>query len=160
MKKIESTFLSILIILIFFYSSCNKNLEKSAITTNDTEYAIEFDHHAIENSTGCQFNILKAKTLGYIPLHKFYWISLENKIPNQKLEELADAIIKETIKESPKTYHSFTLHFLLESELLKRAENLKCFARATFLPEGSWGKVGRVAIENYEDYQLTCQTFE
>jgi len=151
MKKVGASFLLINFILIIFSSSCNKETK----ITNQPLSVETVDIHAIENLTGCQFNILKSQTLGYIPLHKFYWVSLKDEANNQKLNELAEAIIKETIYQNPKTFHSFTIHFFLENELKESVEKSNIFARANFLPEGSWVKVGRVPIKEYEDYKLT-----
>ncbi len=152
MKKIGITFLLLNCILIIFLSSCKKETK----ITNQSLSVNTIDIHTIENLTGCQFNILKSESLGYIPLHKFYWISLKDEVNNQKLNELAEAIIKETIYKKPNTFYSFTIHFFLESELKESVEKSKSFARANFLPEGSWVKVGQTPIEDYNDYELTC----
>ena len=166
MKKIRGNiFLLILILIICFFLAKFGSLIISSVSSKNElgktanivylplpEYEINIK--AIENSTGCSFRILKTESLGYIPHHKFYWICLKKELPNKKLEELADAIIRDTILKKPKTYHSFTLHFFLENKLKKRVEKSKRFAKANFLPEGNWIKVGRTPIENYEDYEL------
>ena len=121
---------------------------------------IEIDIRKIENLTGVQFNILKTKTIGYMPLHKFYWVCLKKKVSSQKVKELADSIIKEIIAKKPKTYHSFTVHFFWEDELCESVEKSKSFARANFLPEGDWTKVGRVLTDDYKDYNLTFTSLE
>ena len=154
MKKIRVFFFLFNFILIISSFSCKSESGKAANIVNLPLPEYEININAIENSTGCFFKVLKSETLGYIPLHKFYWICLREELDNQKVEELANAIIRDTILKKPKTYHSFTLHFFLESDLKKRVEKSKRFAKANFLPEGSWIKVGRIPIENYEDYEL------
>ena len=114
--------------------------------------AAEIDIQQIENSTGIQFFILKSQTVGYMPRHRFYWVCVENEISRQKTEELAQAIITETISSHPQTYHSFMIHFFLKSELRETVENSKSYAQATYLPEGSRQKIRRIAVENYDDY--------
>jgi hypothetical protein len=79
---------------------------------------------------------------------------LRQKINPSKLEQLATVIIKETIANKLKTYHSFTIHFFLEEKLKDTLEKSECCARAYFLPEGNWLKVGRVPIDDYKNYKL------
>jgi len=95
-----------------------------------------------------------------MPLHKFYWVCLPKKVSTQKVQELADSIIKETIAKKPKAYHSFTVHFFWEDELGECVEKSRSFARANSLPEGDWTKVGRVPIDDYKDYELTYTPLE
>ena len=154
MKKIGIALLFINFALIISFFSCGKGVEKEAKITNAQVAVDEIDIQKIVNLTGCQFKILKSETIGYIPLHKFFWICLKDEVKNQKLEELADAIVRNIILKKPKTYHSFTIHFFLEREFTESIKNSKCFARANFLPEGSWLKVGRTHIDDYADYQL------
>ena len=154
MKKIRVYFLLINIILIISSLSCKNESQKASNIVNLPLPEYEINTKAIENSTGCSFRILKTESHGYVPLHKFYWICLKDEVNNQKLEELADVIIRSAILKKPKTYHSFTIHFFLESELKKCAEKSKSYAKANFLPEGSWIKVGQIPIENYNDYEL------
>jgi hypothetical protein len=52
------------------------------------------------------------------------------------------------------------VHFFLESELKETTEASTPFARATYLPEGNWVKVGRASIEDYKDYRLTLTRLE
>ena len=160
MKKISSVFLFINFVLIIFCSSCGKELEKETKITNAQVAVDEIDIQKIARLTGCQFKILKSETIGYIPHHKFFWTCLEDEVTSQKLHELAEAIIKETIYKKPKTFHSFTIHFFLESGVEGSAEKPKYFARANFLPEGGWVKVGRVLTEDYNDYELTITSVE
>jgi len=160
MKKVGTIIVLISFTTIIFCLSCKKApLEKSMLQTAQLA-GIEIDIRKIENLTGVQFNILKTETIGYTPRHKFYWVSLKKKVSGQKVKELADSIIKEIIAKKPKTYHSFTIHFLREHELGESVEGSKSFARANFLPEGDWAKVGRVPITEYKDYKLTITLIE
>ena len=152
MKKVGTILLHLSFVLIIFSMSCKKFSENPLLQKNPL-VGVEIDIQKIENLTGVQFKILKMETIGYMPLHKFYWVCLKKKANSQMVEELADSIIKETIAKKPKTYHSFTIHFFWEDELGERVEQSKSFARANFLPEGDWTKVGRAPID---DYKLTC----
>ncbi len=116
----------------------------------------EIDSEKIAADVGVRFRVIKTEALGESPRHKFYWVAVAEKPAGPKLEELATAIVRETIAARPRTYHSFTVHFFLEGELKEIAEKSTPFARATYLPEGSWLKVGRASIEDYKDYRLTC----
>ena len=57
------------------------------------------------------------------------------------------------------TYHSITIHFFLETDLRKKIDKSEPCARTSFLPEGGWSQVGRIPINNYEKYELTCEFF-
>jgi hypothetical protein len=120
----------------------------------------DIDVLKIENLTGIQFKILKTETIGYRPRHRFCWACLPKKVSSQKVKELAKSIIEEIIAKKPKTYHSFTVHFFWEDDLGDCIEKSKSFARANYLPEGSWIKVGRVPIDDYKDYTLTFTSLE
>jgi hypothetical protein len=118
--------------------------------------AAEIDSEKIAADVGVRFRVIKTKALGESPRHKFYCVAVAEKTAGPKLEELAAAIVRETIAARPRTYHSFTVHFFWENELKETPEKSTPFARATYLPEGSWLKVGRASIEDYKDYRLTC----
>ncbi len=160
MKKIGAIFILISFTFITFSLSCNKELEKEAIFKAIQLVGAEIDTQKIINLTGIQFKILKTETIGYEPLHRFYWVCLPKKVNSQKVNELSDAIIKEIIARKPKTYHSVTIHFFLEDELTERVESSKSFARANFLPEGEWVKVGRASIDDYKSYRIICTILE
>ncbi len=113
------------------------------------------DVDKIQKELNLKFKILKTDVIGYMPIHRFYWVSLAEKVPREKVELLAHRLIEETIAKQPKTFHSFTIHFFWEQDLKDRVELSPSFARATFLPSGDWQKVGRVPIEDYKDYKLT-----
>jgi hypothetical protein len=144
-----STFFAILIY------ACKKEPEKGSKFETPLLVGAEIDIQNVESTIGCKFKILKTETIGYTPLHKFYWVCLKKGVANEKVKELADAIIKETITQKPRTFHSFTIHFFWEDELAGSVEKSRRFARANFLPEGSWLKVGRVPLDDYKRYKLT-----
>ncbi len=159
MKKVGTIFVLISFTFIIFSLSCKKEPSEKPILETAPLAGVEIDMQKIENLTGIQFKILKTETIGYEPLHKFYWVCLPKKVSNQKVKELADSIIREIIAKKPKTYHSFTIHFFWEEELAERVERSKSFARANFLPEGSWLKVGKAPIDDYKVYKLTLTSF-
>lgn len=158
---VSAVFLKFLIlILIVFSLSCKKEPEKQISREISPSLATEIGIQQIESSVGIQFTILKTQTVGYMPRHRFFWVCVENEISQQKTEELAQAIITETISSYPQTYHSFLIHFFLKSELRETVENSKSYAQATYLPEGSRQKIRRIAVDNYDDYKLTCIFFD
>lgn len=164
MKKggiiIKISLLIYFLILTIFSSSCKKESPKEPTIETAALVGAEIDAKKIESLTGIPFKILKTETIGYRPLHKFYWICIREKVNNQKVKKLANTVIKETINKKPKTFHSFTIHFFWEDELTETIEKSKSFARATFLPEGGWLKVGRVPLDDYKNYTLICSFLE
>ena len=155
MKKAGTILCIIIFIFIIFSLSCKKESSEKPMLETSPLVVAEIDIQKIESLINVQFKILKTETVGYEPLHKFYWVSLQEKINNQNVRELANAFIKETIARKPRTYHSFTIHFFLKDELTDCVEKSKCFAHANFLPEGGWVKVGRLPIDDYKSYKLT-----
>ncbi len=160
MKKVGTIFVLISFTFIIFSLSCKKEPSEKSLLQTTPLVGAEIDTQKIINLTGIQFKILKTETIGYRPLHRFYWICLPKKVNSQKVNELSDAIIKEIIVRKPKTYHSVTIHFFLEDELAECVESSKSFARANFLPEGDWTKVGRVSIDDYKSYRIICTILE
>ncbi len=160
MKKVGTIFILISFTFITFSLSCKKEPSEKPILETAPLAGVEIDMQKIENLTGIQFKILKTETIGYMPLHRFYWVCLPKKANSQKVKELSNAITKEIIAKKPKTYHSFTIHFFWGDELAECVERSKSFARANFLPEGSWFKVGRAPIDDYKDYKLTLTSLE
>jgi len=163
MKKRKYIYIFINLYFIFILSislSCKKEAPGEAKVETAPIVAAEIDVKQIEDLTGVKFKILKTKSIGYMPLHKFYWCGLNEKISHQRLNELAYEIVKETIASKLKTYHSFTIHFFLLDKLEEDLEKSECCARATFLPEGSWLKIGRVPIDDYKSYKLNCTFFK
>ncbi|MFX0132884.1 MAG: hypothetical protein ACFFDN_04490 [Candidatus Hodarchaeota archaeon] len=158
-KKGAILFLIILFLIILSFA-CKKEPERAVEFQKETWVEPEIDIRKINTLTGVEFKILKTQTIGYIPLHKFYWVCLKEKENMQKIRKLADALIKETITQKTRTYHSFTVHFFCERELAKTPEKSKSLARANFLPEGKWSRVGVEPIEEYKNYKLTCELLD
>ena len=159
MKKWGPGLVAVLAFIVALIPACHKEAGpgRSAGTEKPVakSAASEIDPEKIAAVVGVRFRVLKTEALGQMTRNKFYWICLGDKVAGPKLEELAMAIVRETITARPQTYHSFTVHFFLESELKETCEASTPFARATYLPEGSLANVGRASIEDYEDYRLT-----
>ena len=159
MKRWERAFIVVLPLIVLLLPACQKEGEKSrpagTVTAVAGAAASEIDPEKIAAAVGVPFRVLKTEALGQAPRNKFYWICLGDQIAGPKLEELAMAIVRATIAARPQTYHSFTVHFFLESGLKETREASTPFARATYLPEGVRIKVGRASIEDYKDYLLT-----
>ena len=146
--------------LSVFTLSCKKDSEEQISPGIPPLAVSEIDVQQIENSTGLQFSILKTQTVGYMPCHRFYWISLDKQAGPQQIENLAQAIVNEAITNTPKTYHSFMIHFFLKGELGETVENSKSFAQATYLPDGDRQNIRRIPVENYDNYIITCTFFD
>jgi hypothetical protein len=164
MKKWGPGLVAVLAFIIALIPSCHKEAGPGRSSGTESPVAkaaaSEIDPEKIAAVVGVRFRVLKTEALGQMPRNKFYWVCLGDKVAGPKLEELAMAIVRETIIARPQIYHSFTVHFFLESGLKKTCEASTPFARATYLPEGSWLKVGRASIEDYEDYRLTWTRME
>ncbi len=80
MKKVGTIFILISFTFITFSLSCKKEPEKEAIFKAIQLVGAEIDTQKIINLTGIQFKILKTETIGYMPLHRFYWICLPKKV--------------------------------------------------------------------------------
>jgi len=159
MRRGIVVFLLFSLFLVFFTYSCKQEpSESAALETPLIEEEINIQK--IEAATGIPFKILKTETVGYTPVHRFYWVCLKEKAAQKKVESIADAIIKNIISKKPKIFDSFTIHFFCESDIGETLEKSNRFAYATFLPEGSWMKVGRVPIDDYKNYKLTCTFIE
>ena len=161
-KRMVSTFFLICFMLTLgvFSTSCKKESEKQISPEIPPLAVSEIDIQKIESSTGLQFAVLKTQTVGYMPCHRFYWVCLDKQASPQQIESLAQTIINEAIGNCPKNYHSFMIHFFLKSELGETVENSESFAQATYLPEGSRQKIRKTAVDNYDDYILTCTFFD
>ena len=164
MKKWEPGLIAVLPLIVLLLPACQKEGGTSRPAGTERPVtksaASEIDPEKIAAVVGVRFRVLKTEALGQMTRNKFYWVCLGDKVAGPKLEELAMAIVRETITARPKTYHSFTVHFFLESELKETCEASTPFARATYLPEGSFIKVGRASIEDYKDYRLTLTRLE
>jgi len=146
-------------LLIVLNLSCAKSTRESRQNNATLETIQELDVEKIENVCGVQFKILKSKVVGYKTVNKFYWVCLNKKSDIQKVEQLSREMINEVIAGYPRTYHSVTIHIFIETDLKKKVEKSEPCARASFLPEGGWSQVGRIPINNYEKYKLTCDFF-
>ncbi len=118
MRKLRDVFILICFILIIINPACKKQASNKKLPETQLPGSAEVDVSKIENSTGLNFEILKTEAHGYKPVHKFFWVCVSEKPDEQKLRNLAEAIIKEVISSKPKIYHSFTIHFFLY--ILKR----------------------------------------
>ncbi len=158
---VSTVFIKFLIFIFIVLSlSCKKEPEKQISLEMSPSIAAEIDIQQIENSTGIHFTILKSQTVGYMPRHRFFWVCLDKEASHQKIEDLAQAIVNEAIANNPKTYHSFIIHFFLKSKLGETVENSESYAQATYLPGGSWLEIRGTAVDNYNDYKLTCTFFD
>ena len=159
---------NILIILLFLLiSTCvlycckeEKVAKKDELEVTPSLVAPEIDVQKITEISGIPFLLVKAQTEGYMPKHRFYWVCVEEKVPREDIEKLADAIIKNMIDEKSSAYHSFTIHFFCRKDIRRTLEDSQRFAYASFLPDGAWLKVGRVPIDGYETYKLVCTYLE
>jgi hypothetical protein len=139
-----------------FNSFCKRESSEDAFREIDETVALEIDVQKIKNSTGISFDIIKTRDIGYEPLNKFCWVNVEKKIKKDELKNLAQEIIKAIIEKKPQTYHSFTIHFFCSVKIEESKKYPRPYAKVTYLPEGSWAKVGRVPINDYSDYELLC----
>lgn len=116
----------------------------------------EVNVEKIQENLECQFDILKAETVGYSPTHKFLWVCVETEADSETVQTLAQAVIDDIIEQKPSTYHSFTIHFLRKGDLHQTVESSYSFAKAEYLPQGGWVQVGRMPINQYQNYELSC----
>jgi len=159
---------NVFIILVFLVvSSCVLYCcrEETGTKTDELEVtdflaAHEIDVQRITKISGIPFFLIKAQTEEYMPKHRFYWVFVEEKIPQEDVETLADAIIKHVIDEKSSYYHSFTVHFFCRESIQITLGDSQRFAYANFLPDGSWLNVGRVPIDGYDNYRLVCTYLE
>jgi len=149
--------LVIVLTLLGSSSGCKKETPNKSSETQAQIAAVEIDKQKITAQTGIRFKIIKTDARGYMPLHKFFWICVPNDTPKEKVKELVQEIINAVTAKFPNTYHSFTVHLFYENELTGNPEDCRPFARATFLPEGDWVKVGRTPIDDYKNYQLALE---
>jgi hypothetical protein len=160
MKKEWSLFGIVSIVLIIgccaALSSCKKENAQKPSFEAVPQGPSDIDVNKIGAASGIPLKIIKTEDIGFSPKQKFFWV-LTKEIPAiQKTEELASAIIKETILLRPQTYHGITIHFIDEAGFAGTPENSKRFAKATYFPEGSMEKIGRVPIDEYKEYKLVC----
>ncbi len=159
MNRLESMLVAALVMIIVFLPTCSRDEgtgRSDGIGKPVTKsVASEIDPEKIGKVVGVSFRVLKTETVSQSTRNKFYWVCVGDGIAIPKIEELAMAIIRETIAARPQTYHSFTVHFFRECDLKETPESSATVARATYLPEGGWQKVGRASIEDYKkEYRL------
>ncbi len=151
-------------VILFAVPACRKEAEAGHPTgakkQQGASVAAEIDAEKLAAQVGLRFRVLKTEALGESPRHKFFWVAVAEKPAGPKLEELAMAIVRATITAMPRIYSSFTVHFFSEGEMKETVEASTAFACATYLPEGSWLKVGRASIEDYSGYRMTCVMLE
>lgn len=135
-------------------AGCKRAAPPKPADTQAQVVASEIDIQDITTRTGVRFRIIKTDVRGYVPIHKFFWVSVPGPTPDEKIEPLVREIINAFTAKFPSTYHSFTVHLFHENELTGKPEDCWSFAQATFLPEGDWTKVGRIPIDGYKNYQL------
>jgi len=114
----------------------------------------EINEAAVSEATGVKIRVLKAESIGVSPVNRFYWIQVEGRPLKDKLLEISRLALDQIIASHPRLYHSFTFHFASADESTGAVKLRECYARTTFLPEGSWQKVGRVPIDGYDAYVL------
>ena len=136
-------------------SACKKN---GPAPESSVSIAVvsEIDEAKVSTLIGVPIKVLKTDSIGATPINRFYWIRVQGRPIKAKLLEISKAILDEVIALKPNVYHSFTLHFISSDDFRPGAASQKCFAKATFLPEGEWQKVGRDPIDGYANYKLDC----
>ena len=137
--------------------ACKKGTPSKPLEQQAQIAAAEVDIQKITAQTGIRFRIIKTDARGYMPLHKYFWVCVPDQTPKEKVEALIREILKATVAKFSNTYHSFTFHLFYESKLTGKPEDCQTFARATFLPDGDWLKVGRAPIDDYKSYQLSLE---
>jgi len=116
----------------------------------------EIDESLVSTASGVKIEVMKTETIGISPINRFYWIQVDGRPPKEKLLEISKIALDQIIAAKPRLYHSFTFHFVSSEDIRPGAETQKCYAKATFLPDGDWQKVGRVPIDGYSAYKLDC----
>ena len=139
----------------FVVSACKKNGPAPESSTS-AAVVFQIDEAKVSTLTGVPVKVLKAESIGYSPINRFYWIRVQGRPDKAKILEISKACLDEVIAAEPKVYHSFTLHFISSEDIRPGADTKKCYAMATFLPEGNWQKVGRDPIDGYANYKLDC----
>ena len=136
-------------------SACKKNGSAPDSSTS-AAVVFEIDEAKVSTLAGLPIKVLEAESIGFSPIHRFYWIRVQGRPVKAKLLEISKAILDDVITAKPNVYHSFTVHFVSSDDVRPGAARQRCFAKATFLPEGDWQKVGRDPINGYGNYKLDC----
>jgi len=137
------------------FSACGKSGGGPESTTAAAVIS-EIDEASVSAGSGVKVKVLKTETIGVSPVNRFYWIRVEGRPMKEKLLEISKTALDQIIAVKPKLYHSLTFHFISSEDIQPGAETKNSYARATFLPEGDWSKIGRVPIDGYESYKLDC----
>ncbi len=116
----------------------------------------EIDEASVSTMSGVKVKVLKADSIGISPINRFYWVRVDGRPGKEKLLEISKIALDQIIAAKPKLYHSFTFHFISSEDIRPGSETRMCYAKATFLPEGDWQKVGRIPIDDYGAYKLDC----
>ena len=148
-------FIGGIVIGVMLSAACGKRSEVSEPTASAAAIS-EIDEALVSTTSGVKIKVLKTETVGISPMNRFYWLRVEGRPLKVKLLEISKIALDQITAANPNLYHSFTFHFASSEDLEAGAETKKCYAIATFLPEGNWQKVGRVPIDGYGAYKLDC----
>lgn len=136
-------------------AACGKQSELSEPAAAVVESS-EIDEASVSTVSGVRIKVLKTETIGVSPVNRFYWIEVDGRPDKEKLLAISKIALDQIIAKNPSKYHSFTFHFASSEDIRSGHETGKCYARAEFLPEGDWQKVGRAPIDGYGAYRLGC----
>ena len=153
--KGHGIFIGGIVIGVMLFSACGKSRGGPESTTTAAVIS-EIDEALVSAGSGVKVKVLKTETIGFSPVNRFYWIRVEGRPMKEKLLEISKSALDQIIAAKPKLYHSLTFHFISSEDIRPGAETKNSYARATFLPEGNWPKVGRVPIDGYKSYKLDC----
>ena len=160
MNKMDTILFTLLCCLVVILVAFSNVFKEETFQSHNSSIAhlveSELDPNKVMDAIGIPFAILKTNSFGKKTLHKFYCISTSERLEDQRVRNLSDALIKEIISAKPESFHTLTFHFILGEELKKTVESSSCYARVSFLPHGKWEKAGRVPIDDYKDYSLIC----
>jgi len=148
-------FIGGIVIGVMLSAACNKSGDRSA-PPETSAIVSEIDEALVLAASGVKVKVLKVESIGVSPINRFYWIRVEGRPLKEKLLEISKTALDQIIAAKPKLYHSVTFHFASSEDCESGAETNTCYAKATFLPEGNWQKVGRVPIDGYGAYKLDC----
>jgi hypothetical protein len=144
-----------IVIGVMLSAACNKSGGGSAPPATSAVIS-EINEALVSAASGVTIKVLKTETIGISPINRFYWIQVDGRPTKQKLLEISKIALDQIIAAKPNLYHSFTFHFISSEDIRPGGEMRECYAKATFLPEGDWQKVGRIPIDGYSAYKLDC----
>lgn len=149
------SFIGGILMAIVAAAACGKQSEVSEPAAAAAESS-EIDEASVSTASGVKITVLKTETIGVSPVNKFLWIEVDGRPGKEKLLTISKIALDQIIAKNPNKYHSFTIHFASSEDIRSGHETSKCYARAEFLPEGDWQKVGRFPIDGYGAYRLNC----